>query len=189
MALLPNVSIGDPITPDHINDIRDTGVQVTTSSSRPISPFEGQVIYETNTDQFQVYSGGGWIPFGGIGTPLSWSPTVTQNTTRAGTTAYGEYQRIGNLVHAQLRWTSSGAGSANTLFITAPGGLSPRDVGSNASIVGRANIWHPSLAIDFHVNVIATTSGLAFIASGAGAFYATALQAGTLIIANLDFFT
>ena len=34
---------------------------VCTSSTRPASPFEGQVIYETDTDRTLVYNGTGWV--------------------------------------------------------------------------------------------------------------------------------
>jgi hypothetical protein len=45
---------------------------VCTSSTRPASPFEGQVIYETDTDKVLVYNGSAWyanwnLPWGIIG--------------------------------------------------------------------------------------------------------------------------
>ena len=39
---------------------------VCTSSTRPASPFEGQVIYETDTDLVQVYNGSGWKALGSL---------------------------------------------------------------------------------------------------------------------------
>lgn len=35
---------------------------VCTSTTRPASPFEGQVIYETDTDKVLVYNGSAWYP-------------------------------------------------------------------------------------------------------------------------------
>jgi len=35
---------------------------VCTSSTRPASPFEGQAIYETNTDKLLIYDGSAWYP-------------------------------------------------------------------------------------------------------------------------------
>jgi hypothetical protein len=42
---------------------------VCTSSTRPASPFEGQVIYETDTNQVLVYSGTAWVMIGDVDTP------------------------------------------------------------------------------------------------------------------------
>jgi hypothetical protein len=42
---------------------------VCTSSTRPASPFEGQVIYETDTNQVLVYSGTAWVMLGDLDTP------------------------------------------------------------------------------------------------------------------------
>lgn len=42
---------------------------VCTSSTRPASPFEGQVIYETDTNQTLVYSGSAWVMIADIDTP------------------------------------------------------------------------------------------------------------------------
>ena len=39
---------------------------VCTSTSRPASPFEGQTIYETDTDQLLTYNGSGWKPFADV---------------------------------------------------------------------------------------------------------------------------
>jgi hypothetical protein len=59
---------------------------VCTSSTRPASPFEGQMIYETDTDKVLVYNGSAWyanwnLPWGVVGyaTPLS----ATFNTSSA----------------------------------------------------------------------------------------------------------
>lgn len=35
-------------------------IQILTSSTRPSDPFEGQLIYETDTDRYAVYDGSGW---------------------------------------------------------------------------------------------------------------------------------
>ena len=39
---------------------------VCTSSTRPTSPFEGQVIYETDTDRTLVWSGSAWVGTGSL---------------------------------------------------------------------------------------------------------------------------
>jgi hypothetical protein len=45
---------------------------VCTSSTRPSNPYEGQFIYETNTDALLVYNGTAWVvPSGPTGNPTS----------------------------------------------------------------------------------------------------------------------
>lgn len=38
---------------------------VCTSTTRPVTPFEGQAIYETDTDTIRTYNGSAWIPTAG----------------------------------------------------------------------------------------------------------------------------
>jgi hypothetical protein len=54
---------------------------VTTSSNRPATPFEGQMIYETDTDRVLVYNGTAWVTT----TPVSAGAT---NQTSASTTSF-----------------------------------------------------------------------------------------------------
>lgn len=65
---------------------------VCTSTTRPASPFEGQVIYETDTDKVLVYNGSIWRPIGGFMPGCS----VTRTTN----------QSIGNAAYASISWDS-----------------------------------------------------------------------------------
>ena len=38
-------------------------VATVTSLTRPVSPFEGDIIYETDTDRILKYDGNRWLPF------------------------------------------------------------------------------------------------------------------------------
>lgn len=38
-----------------------TGIQVVTSTTRPVTPIEGNMIYETDTDKFLSYNGTEWV--------------------------------------------------------------------------------------------------------------------------------
>jgi hypothetical protein len=55
---------------------------VCTSSTRPASPFEGQVIYETDTDLVQVYNGSGWKILGNLTASQTGSVLQVQSTTK-----------------------------------------------------------------------------------------------------------
>lgn len=97
-------------------------VIVCTSGTRPGSPVEGMVIFETDTDLIQVYDGTSWIPFGGVGAWQTYTPTWTAATTNPvlnnGTIA-GRYLRQGRLVTVQIKLTmgsSTTYGSGNWLF-------------------------------------------------------------------------
>jgi hypothetical protein len=52
---------------------------VCTSSTRPASPYEGQMIYETDTDATKVWDGSAWVgatntaSLNGVGTPVFYS--------------------------------------------------------------------------------------------------------------------
>lgn len=39
------------------------------STNRPVSPYEGQVIYESDTDKTRVWNGSSWIPLSATGAP------------------------------------------------------------------------------------------------------------------------
>ncbi len=39
----------------------DTSIQVVTSTTRPTNPFEGLMIYETDTGNILSYNGSGWV--------------------------------------------------------------------------------------------------------------------------------
>lgn len=86
---------------------------VCTSTTRPASPYEGQVIYETDTDLTFVWSGAAWISPSFFSTALTGIPTaptaaVGNNTTQLATTAFAN--TAGGLVLIGTRTFSSGSG-------------------------------------------------------------------------------
>lgn len=54
---------------------------VCTSSSRPASPYEGQMIYETDTDEVFVYNGSSWLPTAGRTPSCQVTRTTNQSIT------------------------------------------------------------------------------------------------------------
>lgn len=58
---------------------------VCTSSTRPASSFEGQVIYETDTDLVQVYNGSGWRALGRMVASTNGSVLQVVSTTKTDT--------------------------------------------------------------------------------------------------------
>lgn len=82
---------------------------VCTSSSRPGSPFDGQVIYETDTNVLSIYDGSSWVTVGDTDfTPFSawtaWTPTVTATSgTFTSVSGSGRYKQIGKTVFGSIK--------------------------------------------------------------------------------------
>lgn len=95
-----------------------TGTIICTSSTRPASPFAGQVVYETDTGMYQSYNGSAWIQNGGISSAgwTSFTPTISQgvSTNISKSINYAKYTRFGNTVHYQFRIGITGAGTAGS---------------------------------------------------------------------------
>ena len=72
---------------------------VCTSSTRPASPYDGQVIYETDTNKTLAFNGSVWDILSDMGAWATWTPTVTAGsgtfTTVSGT---GRYIQIGKII-------------------------------------------------------------------------------------------
>ena len=116
------VADNDVLTASFWNaNVRDQVVSTTTSGARP-SGTEGQVIYETDTDAFQVYNGG-WIEYGRTAGATTWTPQIDQGATTniAKTVVTAFYIRRGNIVDAwcTLAVTASGTAGSN-LTVTLP---------------------------------------------------------------------
>lgn len=118
MAILSTVVTGGTITASHINGLRDQGVQICTSGTRP-TPAEGWVIYETDTDLLLVYSGAAWRQVGSsaqantFGAWTSFTPTLWQNATVTATLNRAVYMQIGKLVMGSVHFSATATGTAN----------------------------------------------------------------------------
>jgi hypothetical protein len=86
---------------------------VCTSSTRPASPYDGQVIYETDTDKIRIWDSSAWST---IDTVYStWTPTYTNFTLGNGTQAFA-YAQVGKLIHLQGQITWGSTTSISGLF-------------------------------------------------------------------------
>lgn len=93
---------------------------VCTSSTRPASPYEGQMIYETDTDGIFVFNGTSWIPYG---IRQTFTPVFTGFTLGNGTVNYATYLQIGDFVLVEMKVTlgstsTMGTGSTFNLPVT-----------------------------------------------------------------------
>jgi len=93
-----------------------TGVQVVTSGTRPGSPYNGQVIYETDTDTLVVYNGSAWVDHAPGGAWNAYTPALTGSlsnpTLGTGAVVEGRWTRSGREVvgYADIRYGTSGIG-------------------------------------------------------------------------------
>lgn len=82
---------------------------VCTSSTRPTAPYEGQVIYETDTDKTLVWNGSAWLYLSTpqtteIGATVSYTPTLTNITLGNGTLS-SRYSLTNKFVHYEGKIT------------------------------------------------------------------------------------
>jgi hypothetical protein len=113
---------------------------VVTSTTRPTTPYTGQIIYETDTGYLRVWDGAAWdylsqsqdtttnFPVSGIsGAWTSYTPTLAGGATVATTSiAYAKYIQIQKLVIVQLSLAITGSGAGGGIWsCTYPTGLAP----------------------------------------------------------------
>ena len=97
---------------------------VCTSSTRPATPYEGQMIYETDTDKVLVWNGSAWLYSATpqtleIGAWQTWTPTITAFTGSFTTVTVtsARYSCVGKVVHGQIDFTVTSIGTASGLPI------------------------------------------------------------------------
>ena len=96
---------------------------VCTSTTRPASPYQGQVIFETDTNKTLVWNGSAWvIPNSNIvGETVAYTPTWTGITVGNGTNT-GYYQVINKFIHVEGKLTF---GSTTSITASAPSSYLP----------------------------------------------------------------
>lgn len=127
----------DPVTGDDINVALDisgsmdkidaaVGCAVCTSGTRPGSPWQGQLIFETDTGKVQVWNGSAWKHIISIntGSALAWTgdTTITGNLTVSGSVSKGVTGPTQNVYTANATWTKPTGLVASLVEVQASGG-------------------------------------------------------------------
>jgi len=109
---------------------------VCTSTTRPASPFEGQVIYETDTDLLFAYNGSAWRGFAGVGASTNSSilQVVTTTKTDTFTTTSTTYTDVTGL-SVTITPTSTTSNILVLVTISANGGVGTADYQTAFQIV------------------------------------------------------
>ena len=89
-----------------------TGTIICTSSTRPASPFEGQKIYETDTNRELTYDSSAWVQTNSLGGWSTWTPQLYQNGNLTSTAPHARYTRIGDTAIVQAKVSATQAGTA-----------------------------------------------------------------------------
>lgn len=90
----------------------DDLIRICTSGTRPSDQYEGQVVYETDTDSLKVHNGTAWEQGLTVGAWTTYTPTLVQSGAVTKTVTYGAYTKVGRTVTFQVTLTCTGAGSA-----------------------------------------------------------------------------
>lgn len=100
------------------------GPYICTSATRPGSPFEGQLIYETDTNKYLSYDGAAWWTVGrAITTATSHTPTLAQgaSTNISKTLTVSEYAIVNGVCEWWFLITATAAGTAGSgITLTLP---------------------------------------------------------------------
>lgn len=93
--------------------------RIATSAARPSDPYEGQTIWETDTDFTKYWNGTTWEQGLTIGQFTSWTPVITQSGVVTKTIDYARFTKTGRLVTASYFMTVTGSGTgANAVVIS-----------------------------------------------------------------------
>lgn len=100
----------------------DQCVITCTSSTRPSSPPEGMLVYETDTNRMSQYSGSTWVQAHNLTSWNNYTPTLTSSATTptlgSGSTASGAYTRMGAFIagEALIQFGTSGVNNGSGTY-------------------------------------------------------------------------
>lgn len=159
---------GAVLTASDVNTyLAQQAVVVCTSTTRPSSPPEGMVVYETDTDALVTYQGSAWVRTSAVTSSAveTYTPTLTQSSSVAfGTANEARYIRTGCVVEAWVSLTTTAVGTAaNKITVSLPVTSSGHYLGS---VVGHAA--YRSGSTWYALEATLDTTGAVNFVSGAG---------------------
>ena len=186
-----NVAPGEPIYARYDDRLdRDTVVRCT-SATRPTSPSDDQLIYETDTERVMRYNLGDttWYPLADGGPWTAWTPNVTQGNLLVGTGISCQVKKIGRLVHIKGVWTySSGTSVAGNKILI--GNMTFAPLVDSYGHVGSGSVFDSSAGDDITglMRWDAATTSLQFLSTRANGVLGVVTMAAALAAGdNINF--
>lgn len=157
---------------------------VCTSTSRPGSPFEGQTIYETDTDLVRSYNGSSWVTIG---------PTATFNasTTITATNASWPVPTLKSpIVRVTAIGAGGGGGGGNNSGAGGNGGNTTFNAGSAGTVTGTGGTGGvngpPSGATTAQAATAGTASNNGGTTPGGNTYFGSDGSGGQITVAYLN---
>jgi len=136
-----SIGTGDITDTRRQSVVNGGGVLVVTSATRPLSPFEGMQIFETDTNRSLIYDGTEWVITGQIGAWTLYTP-ADSNITVGNGIRVAAYHRQGRSVQFRYQFqTGSTSSIGSNPGIGLPFTTSGRPVFAAAYEDGSANAW------------------------------------------------
>ena len=129
---------------------------VCTSGTRPTAPYEGQVIYETDTDKTLVWNGSAWLflstpQSSEIGAWQSYTPSFVNITVGNGLLV-ARYSQVNKLVTVQMKFTlgsTSVIGSGGAITMALPVTAVATQYAFGASLIGTSASYDFSAGLNY----------------------------------------
>lgn len=127
----------------------DDVIRICTSSTRPSDIYEGQLIYETDTDAFKAHNGSAWEQVLTLGAWTSWTPTITQSAAVTITINRARYTKIGRTVHLQAKITMASTGTASNAIAIGGIPIAPAASAADQLMSGMGYLYDTSATASF----------------------------------------
>ena len=145
------------------------------STTRPGSPFDGQVIYETDTNRALVWNGSAWDILSEMGAWTTYTPGLSQSVTVTKTVNHARYMQVGKTVMGSVYMTATSAGTGGftmrSSFPVAPVASIYNNTQSFGATIGSGGFYKASSGAQYNFSVQCIGGGsdsLAFYADGTG---------------------
>ena len=148
---------------------------VCTSSTRPASPYDGQVIYENDTNRTLVWNGSVCDILSDMRAWTTYTPTLWQSVTITKTVNHARYIQFGKIVMGSVYMTATSSGTSGltirTGFPVTPIASIYNNTQSFGAVIGSGGFYKASGAVQYDITVACIGAGsnsMGFYSDGSG---------------------